>query len=286
LQINLKPKFINMKKQLQNKLTKYSTAAGAAVLAVGSTQAQIIYTDVNPDFVHAGGNVQVGLDLNNDATADFVIASIDTTVSGTLIETTLCAPLVTGNEVAGISPSGYDYALALNSGTAISSTTTWIAGTCTMAYRVNGATPYAEQWNGVTDKYLGLKFLVGTATHYGWARLDCSGDTWTLKDYAYESTANAAINAGAMPGTASIETLDLESLVHFINQPNNSILVRINAPLTNGEIKVVSMSGQIVSSINITSDAETIDMSGLSAGIYMINVISAEGTITKKMVVR
>ena len=87
-------------------------------------------------------------------------------------------------------------------------------------------------------------------------------------------------------GPSAIETMDLESLVHFINQPNNSILVRINAPLTNGEIKVVSMSGQIVSSINITSDAETIDMSGLSAGIYMINVISAEGTITKKMVVR
>lgn len=274
-----------MKKQLQNKLTKYSTAAGAAVLAVGSAQAQIIYTDVNPDFVHGGNEIQAGLDLNNDATPDFVIASIDTTISGTLIETTLVAPLVTGNAVGGTNPGGYNYALALNSGIAINSSTNWIADTCTMAYRVNGASPYNEQWNGVTDKYLGLRFLIGTATHYGWARMDCNGDTWTLKDYAYNSAANGAINAGQMP-VASVETMDLESLVHFINQPNNSILVRINAPLTNGEIKVVSMSGQIVSSMNITSDVETIDMSGLSAGIYMINVISAEGTITKKMVVR
>ncbi len=276
-----------MKKQLQNKLTKYSAAAGAAVLAVGSTQAQIVYTDVNPDFIHGGNEIQAGLDLNNDGTADFAIASIDTTVAAqnnALIETTLVAPLVTGNEIAGIVPTSFNYALALNSGTAINSTTNWIADTCTMAYRVNGASPYDEQWNGVTDKYLGLKFLIGGNTHYGWARLDCLGDTWTLKDYAYDATANAPINAGAM--VASVETMDLESLVHFINQPNNSVLVRINAPLTNGEIKVVSMSGQIVSSINITSDAETIDMSGLSAGIYMINVISAEGTITKKMVVR
>jgi hypothetical protein len=281
-----------MKKQLQNKLTKYSAAAGAAVLAVGSAQAQIVYTDVNPDYVYAGANeqnIQVGLDLNNDATADFAIASVDTTVaaqSNAVIETTLIAPLVTGNEIAGIVPTSFNYALALNSGTAINSTTNWIADTCTMAYRVNGASPYDEQWNGVTDKYLGLKFLVGGNTHYGWARLDCVGDNWTLKDYAYNSTANGAINAGQMPGPSSIESLDLESSIHFINQPNNSIVVRINTTLTNGEIKVVSMSGQIVSSMNITSDVETIDMSGLSAGIYMINVISVEGTISKKMVVR
>jgi hypothetical protein len=277
-----------MKKQLQNKLTKYSAAAGAAVLAVGSAQAQIVYTDVNPDFIHGGNEIQAGLDLNNDGTGDFAIASVDTTVASqnnALIETTLVAPLVAGNEIAGIVPTSFNYALALNSGTAINSTTNWIADTCTMAYRVNGASPYNEQWNGVTDKYLGLKFLVGGNTHYGWARLDCLGDTWTLKDYAYESTANTAINAGAMP-VASVNDVNLESSIHFINQPNNSIVVRINTTLTNGEIKVVSMSGQIVSSMNITSDVETIDMSGLSAGIYMINVISVEGTITKKMVVR
>lgn len=277
-----------MKKDLQNKLAKYSAAAGAAVLAVGSTNAQIVYTDVNPDFVHPGNETGVGLDLNNDATFDFAIYSADTVDAGTQYEYTVVAPYGTvGNEIAGETPSAFDYALALNSGAMIDASINWIAATNTMTYRVDGAYPYGENWNGVTDKYLGLKFNVGGNVHYGWARMDAAGDTWTLKDYAYNSTPATGISAGDMgSGPSAIETMDLESLVHFINQPNNSILVRINAPLTNGEIKVVSMSGQIVSSINITSDAETIDMSGLSAGIYMINVISAEGTITKKMVVR
>ena len=90
-----------MKKDLQNKLAKYSAAAGAAVLAVGSTNAQIVYTDVNPDFVHPGNETGFGLDLNNDATFDFAIYSADTVDAGTQYEYTVVAPYGTvGNEIA------------------------------------------------------------------------------------------------------------------------------------------------------------------------------------------
>ena len=56
-----------MNKELQNKMMKYSAAAAALVTASGAT-AQVVYTDVDPDFTHAGDEIAVGLDLNNDAT--------------------------------------------------------------------------------------------------------------------------------------------------------------------------------------------------------------------------
>ena len=275
-----------MKKDLQKKLARYSAAAGAVVVGTGAS-AQVMYTDVNPDYVHGGDEVQVGLDLNNDATFDFVIASADTIpAGGSQVEYTVIAPYGSvGNAIAGESPSGYDYALALNANDMIDASLNWIAATNTMTYRVAGAFPYGENWNGVTDKYLGLYFDIAGAKHYGWARLDAAGDTWTLKDYAYDATAGTGISAGDM-GSVSVENLDMESLIHFINQANNTVQVKINGEFTNGVITVVSTSGAIVSTINVNSDIETIDMNGLASGMYIINASFAEGSLTKKMFVK
>ena len=61
-----------MNKDLQKRLGKYTAAAAALVGATGAN-AQIVYTDVNPDFAHPGNEIGYGLDLNNDANFDFVL---------------------------------------------------------------------------------------------------------------------------------------------------------------------------------------------------------------------
>lgn len=270
-----------MNKELQNKLKKYSAAAAALATASGAT-AQVVYTDVDPDFVHSGGNAAVGLDINNDGTFDFAIFSVDTTLtSGTHIRTTVVAPYGTaGNAIAGEAPSGYNYALALNWWDMIDNTLNWIATTNTMAFNVDSSNPYNENWNGVTDKHLGLKFNVAGTTYYGWARFDVDaiGDVWTLKDYAYNSTGGVGI-------AADVQEASMDQLVHFINQPNNSVLVKVNGNLTNGVVSVVGTNGQIVSTGSVTNDEFVIDMNGMTAGMYLINVTSAEGSMTKKMMV-
>ena len=45
-----------------------------------------------------------------------------------------------------------------------------------------------------------LSFLISGNTHYGWIRLDVNStvDTVIIKDYAYEATPDAAIDAGEM----------------------------------------------------------------------------------------
>ncbi len=275
-----------MNKELQNKLKKYSAAAAALATASGAS-AQIIYTDVNPDFMHPGGNVGVGLDVDNDTNFDYAFYSIDTTGTFGHVRTTLVAPYGTaGNAIAGEAPSGYNYALALNTNDMIDNTLNWITTTCTMAYNIDSSNPYNENWNGVTDKYLALQFNTGGSTYYGWARLDVQaiGDIWTLKDYAYNSTAGSGINAGDM-GPAGLDDATIEQLVHFINQPNNSVLVKVNGGLTDGNVTVVAASGQVVANGPVVDDHFVVDMNGLTSGIYMIHVTFAEGAVTKKMMV-
>lgn len=277
-----------MKKNLQSRISKYTAVAGAVVSAAGA-QAQVVYTDVNPDYSHDApqdnGYAIYPLDLNNDQTVDFVIASRDTVTANAHVRFTLAAPYGAGNAVAGENPGGYDYALALDINSMVDSTLNWIAATNTMAYNVDSANPYNENWNGVTDKYLGLKFVVGANTHYGWARLDsyAIGDSIVVKDYAFEATPNVGIMTGNMG--ASLTETQIENLVKFVNKPNNSVQVVVNGNLTNGVVSVVSSTGQVVSTDAITEKTFSVDMNNLSSGIYMVNVTFNEGATTKKIIV-
>ena len=279
-----------MNKNLQKRISKYTAVAGAVVSAAGA-QAQVMYTDVDPDYSHDApqnnGLAVYPLDLNNDQTIDFLIASRDTVTPNATVRFTLAAPYGAGNAVAGETPSGYDYALALDMNSMVDATLNWIAATNTMAYNVNSANPYNENWNGVTDKYLALQFVVGGNTHYGWARLDsyAIGDSIVVKDYAYEATPGSGIMTGDMGSVASLTESEIENLVKFVNKADNSVQIVVNGNLTDGVVSVTSYNGQSISNNAITEKTFSIDMNNLSAGIYIVNVNFAEGSMSKKIVV-
>ncbi len=44
--------------------------------------------------------------------------------------------------------------------------------------------------------YIGIKFLIGANTHYGWIRLKTDGYSFTIDSYAYNRTQNQQIKAG------------------------------------------------------------------------------------------
>ncbi len=281
-----------MKKNLQSRLTRYTAAATAVVGAVTGANAQIVYTDVNPDetydAVEGNGPAFGLLDLNNDQVLDFYVYSRDTTTANGLFKLTMVAPYGTlGNAVAGDAPSGYDYAFAMTSGTTIDAATAWIvpasSGALSMALNIDGAFPYASYWaNGVTDKYLGLKFFVAGNAHYGWARLDVTaeGDVFTIKDYAFNATPATGLLAGQTAGL----TENVESTLHFVNQNDNTVKIMLNG-LTDGTITLVSASGQTVSTGKTSSDEYIVNLNGLTAGVYVINAEFAAGRTTKKVIV-
>ncbi len=277
-----------MKKELQNRLSKYTAAAAAVTVGATGANAQIVYTDVDPDFMHPGDEIGFGLDMNNDGNFDFIIASGDSvfqTSSGSVrVRNTVVAGYgsqAANNAIAGEMPSNYNYALALDMGAMIDNTLNWISATNTMAYNVDSANPYAENWNGVTDKYLGLRFNSGGNDYYGWARMDvqAEADVWTLKDYAYQA-GQTGIEAGA---TATIEEGTMDQYVHFINQNDNTVMIRLNEAVTGANVTVVSASGQVVQTGAVEGTEFVVEMNDLAGGIYMINVTSEQGTITKKM---
>ena len=76
-----------MKKNHLLKLTKYLTGAGAVLLATGAN-AEIIYTDLDPDSVRLGNNNGMDedftIDLDNDGNIDFrlFMHNIDTITYG------------------------------------------------------------------------------------------------------------------------------------------------------------------------------------------------------------
>jgi len=144
--------------------------------------AQIIYTDI-PDETP---NATYPLDLNNDNIVDFIIQFGG---SGSMIGV-ICSPQ-NNNAYAGNFVGGAHLPWALSASNNICDTlSTWYdannPGTMGMGANIG-------YWSSATNKYLALKLIVGTNTYYGWARFDllAISSSFTIKDYAYNSTPNA-----------------------------------------------------------------------------------------------
>ena len=133
---------------------------------------------------------------------------------------------------------------------------------------------------------IGLKFKIGSDTHYGWARVEVTDslDILSIKDYAYQATADTAILAGDI-GSGFVGIQALENNV-LISNYNNNVQVKLNGEINNAQLKITNMSGKEIISKKLTSEVETISMDEFAAGIYLANVFSDKGTITKRVYIR
>ena len=69
---------------------------------------------------------------------------------------------------------------------------------------------YGNWGNSPPNRFLGVKFLIDGATHYGWVRLTLTGHhdspiSGTITGYAYETVADKRILAGALEKSANDE---------------------------------------------------------------------------------
>jgi len=185
----------------------YSAAAGAtgvSLLAMAQpAKAEIVYTPVKVE-IGAGILQSYALDLANNGITDFFIdanfeESIDTSGGTSRLFVKAAAQ---GNAAVGYGrsvpalPAGQPIGSSRKfNGFLLASLGTFI-GT---SFRVGG------RWPNVKNRYLGLKFQMNGDTHYGWARLSVSANRQTkltavLTGYAYETTPNIPILAGATAG--------------------------------------------------------------------------------------
>jgi hypothetical protein len=222
--------------------------------------AQIIYTDI-PD---ATPNASYALDLNNDFIIDFII-EFD------LGNKVMCKPQ-NSNAYSGDFVDGLHLPWALSPSTSIcNSLVTWYDSnnSGTMAWGTN-----IGYWVGETNKYLALKLIVGTNTYYGWARLDflATSTSFTIKDYAYESTPNACIQSGQT--TLGINENTTKNIYSVVPNPFiSSTTIQTIGDLKNATLTICNSYGQTVKQVNnISGQTVSLSRDNLRSGLYFIRL--------------
>lgn len=212
-----------MKKQLtlSEKLKRYSLLTGGAMATALAGDAQIVYTDVVPDFV-GSGSADYQIDLNNDGVFDFFLNEETSHDSNFFY----CDS--SGNMVGQFSLSDKLYAYAncsnclvgnsskikkLSEGDTVSELEGWTGCHILRSYwfysawndGCDGGDPtsssssgFAGNWLGAMDKYVGVRFFKDDHFYYGWVRLTVDSFSYTVKDYAFETIPDSAITAGNM----------------------------------------------------------------------------------------
>lgn len=274
----------NYATKFSSRLAKYGSLS-IALAGVSEINGQIVYTDI-ADFNGAGNSI-VGIDLNNDATTDFFLATTITSTSGVYSNWLVVSPGSATGALLGLSSNSFQYPFALNVNDPIvptPSTGSWVSNAGFQTLNYNGCIYTNSNWCNVTDRYLGLRFNIGTDVHYGWARLDVSefpANGWVLKDFAYNTTPNEGLLAGQQ--TLSLDSPELNNVK--IVALNKSIGI-YNLP-TESEYFIYSMTGKTVLNGDLSNSTESIEANTLSSGIYIfeLKLKGSSSSIKKKIII-
>jgi hypothetical protein len=274
----------------KSKIASYTAFAGA-VVAGSAVNAQVNYTDVNPDVV-VDSLTPYSLDFNNDATPDLAVAVAHLQDAGTASFTYVGALAYVFPYAAQIvtTTDTVTAAAPLDCGVPVSSASifgTGSYGNLGYAALINGSVPFSSQGTpflGATDKNLGVKFTVGANTHYGWVKLSVAADatTITVKEYGFNATPDAAVNTCQ---TAGLENVAVEDKV-TIKTTLNDATINVTPDLIGGKINLVSIAGQIVKTVAISDVNTKISFEGIDSGIYTVVASFDAGSVNKRVYVK
>jgi len=268
--------------------TKITCIALFIVLIINSgINAQIIYTDINPDTVLDGSSTPpiftayYYLNLDNDITEDFRMGHCEAKFPTAANIT----PISTGEILYDNSITTRNYALALNYGATIdNNSSTWINTISYLGYdhALQGVN-LEGNWVGVSDKYLGLRINLNGQWHYGWAKcdLDAQIGTYTIKEYAYNATPNQGITAGDK-GPVNIKENFSDNI--SIYSHNKTLFIDFkDTEINNGKIKLFNLIGQEVKTTPISNSKIELDLNNIDAGIYIVNIYNKIASINYKI---
>ncbi len=270
-----------MKKQLLKNISAFIVTV---MLFSASADAQIVYTDVNPDSTSTG---TYNLDLNIDGINDFAITQTSTTACGSIgnpatLKFIRLTPLGT-NQVADSATDVTKMALNANISTTLlnwdNSANQLMVSAC--------HTSTGGQWANAVDGYLGLKLILGGNTYYGWARLNTSlANSFTIKDYAYNSIPDQPILAGQTITTGIHENSFASSINLFPNPADNNFTIAFEKSNRKVEVNIADITGKIIYSTtaNETNRIE-VNTSEFAEGIYIVQIQSADFIGTKRLVI-
>jgi hypothetical protein len=193
------------------------SAAGVGVLALAPpSDAKILYTHAHV-LIPKDTNITRYIDLNHDGIQDFEVRHRFEQSSRFTLSSlnAFGASDRTSNRVMGVKQehSPFSSAFALKAGAKIGPGPGFSRDHPLMAFATSPGSTFvlgywAENKEGVKNRYLGLQFVIKGKVHYGWARLSTTVQQQgqghsiaaTLTGYAYETIPNKPIIAGKTEG--------------------------------------------------------------------------------------
>jgi len=298
---------------LKRKLSQYSLLVSPALVTAGVANAQIVYHNIDPDILYqdsvSGDNYTnpVFLDLDGNGVFDVEFAAWSSMQSkngpnvvnlagarqfgepgnGILGYTHLFSATFCSTPLTQFCPSVLEPEMMIGP-----SEDFWAvpnpSSVGTLVRFFKDKDNFIGQWNNLTDKFMGLRFKMDDgAVHYAWIRMDVfkNPSSITLKDYAYESQGNVAINAGDM-GDVGISPA-IVSQTFAIHNSEGTVTVSVNdGDISNAIINVISISGQTILTQPVTNKNTEINMNGFPKGIYMIVIRRANKSFSKQILLQ
>jgi hypothetical protein len=192
---------------LRRRLDTYvlvASAAGVSLISMASPcDAEVVYTPTHVVIGH-GGTDLLYIDFNHDGIADLALQTFHNSCTSECLVNLNALPQ--GNEIVGRSFSNA-LASALHSGARIGPQAPFVAGSAFGCVMLNvfsfpsiGYRKLTGDWHDVKQRYLGVKFSIDGATHFGWVRLAVANRghaiTGLVTGYAYETIPDKPIAAG------------------------------------------------------------------------------------------
>ncbi|MFC2100826.1 T9SS type A sorting domain-containing protein [Bacteroidota bacterium] len=234
---------------------------------IASAPAQIIYTDVNPDSTISASVSEIiksyFIDIDNNGIYEFELRHFNP------------GPGNEDVEIQQNSASIQDVIIDVNGHSKVLSIFDTISSN-SIQWGSDMFGILNSPWYGGGDKYFGMRFKKTGQWYYGWARVNIPADhlSFTIKDYAYNSTPNAQIIAGQITNEIDEPFKDENNvLIIYPNPFNSTTTIQLDLTLNNVELDVFNMHGQKVKKINHVSGHKIVmDRDNLCSGIYFFQL--------------
>ncbi len=279
----------------EEKFLRYTSLVGAVFGVNQAMNAQVVWTDI-PDTTLSKSGAFYDFNIDNDTSGiiDFRITQIIDSTTSDINGVIIGKRGSINNQTIGLDYGNYNYPFKLNVGDRVGSGEPFKGINDSknigyLAFEALGSTyPNSQFTNGVTDGFLGLKFQAfendTIRDYFGWIRLDLAADykSVTIKDYAYMAIEDSAIMAGE-GSPISLEEFAQEN-IKFVQNDN-----RLNIELgenfdPNFTLKILSLSGQLVSEHKLNGRKQSWEIANLPKGIHIALLNTNRGDYTIKIV--
>jgi hypothetical protein len=266
---------------MNNRLKNYLALTAGFVAISPLADAQIIYTDLNPDLVLGGWESSFQLDINKDSIFDFLVYHRKNRDYGTWYTNNFIGVIGKGQVLSAGDSIGKSW---LYRPKAMNLNDEMITSPPNSEWKRGGS---LSRFEGLQDKYVGFRFKINNNIHYGWARLDvaASDRSIILKEYAYNTQAEKLLRAGSTKVSLPEENSSKNILVY-----SNGSCLRIEAPVDQsltGRIRLTDLNGRELRSVDVNNEKKVqLNTQELSPGVYIVNIVTGNGILNKKVLIR